>query len=82
MPKADAKPPDERDENVFQAHKYHRDYIPRPVDRPTDAPPGSRRKIKVLRERLLCGVELWHQRDNRRVTRDPYLQMNFTLDRF
>jgi hypothetical protein len=38
---------------------------PAPLPAPTDAPPGSRRKVRVLTERFRLRQELWHPDDAR-----------------
>jgi hypothetical protein len=38
-------------------------FVPQPCERATDAPPGSLKKIEVLRWRVEHGQELWHPDD-------------------
>jgi hypothetical protein len=40
-------------------------YGPAPLPAPTDAPPGSRRKVRVLAFRFMMGQELFHPLDAR-----------------
>lgn len=41
------------------------DYEPSPCPEPTDALPGTRDKVAVLRERMAARVALWHEGDPR-----------------
>jgi len=39
------------------------DFLPHRLDAPTDARPGSREKMAVLRSRAVLGLELWNPAD-------------------
>jgi len=39
------------------------DFLPHDVDGATDARPGSREKMAVLRHRAVLGLELWNPAD-------------------
>jgi hypothetical protein len=52
---------------MFGAGVYNLGMLPasRSLPEPTDAPPGSEAKIKVLTERRAAGQQLWHPADAR-----------------
>lgn len=54
--------------NVFEAilkYGHDEDFDPTPTEefQATDAPAGSRQKIRVLSERVAKGLPLWHDED-------------------
>ena len=61
--------------NSLEATQNGFNFIPSTFPEPTDASPGSLKKLNVLAERLRNGVELWHPLDRQeRENKKSYLK--------